>query len=546
MVEEYRQSKTALAFSRLTHLSNIVFCMQLSKDAKDKTSAFNARSRKIWSSEEKAEMTIFNGKIKARKGSWESQTDAFGQTQDGCSKQTLMNLIANLLRSRNDANIVRQSVASSITEDQIKEFQSDPSKDVSFGSEYGKYKKVREIKSLMKVDCLRMPIKTVHETIEQCQISVASKIDSSDSIVGIANIDNSKLCISGDPVSLEAQIDSILSEVLDLDYPLTEKQLKVYNTLGEDLKERAIYKRGNGKRMSRPGSLYLIIGFPGVGKTSTLKRLGKASELIGAGKQVGTAWTGIAACNIEGVMLLSTFRIRQNKGDDVNLKNLSDESINDMMNQIDFDNMAMLVVDEISQVNTKWMKYLDQRMRQATGVFDHPFGGILVVFTGDFMQMKGVHTKNIPSSMMEWAENTKNYEVYGGSHTNRNNAEVEMCYTIAKDFKIFLLDEVVRCSEDKEFADFVTKISRGNAPNIQELTNLIKPLSTFDFQNDPDWLNATFLVHTNEVRVQIIHERMIAFAKCHGLPIIRWSSTGFVIWNLMEQSWQFLKRLINI
>jgi ATP-dependent DNA helicase PIF1 len=61
-----------------------------------------------------------------------------------------------------------------------------------------------------------------------------------------------------------------------------------------------------------------------------------------------------------------------------------------------------LIVDEVSTIDTRIIALLHHRLQQ---VMDNklPFGGLPIVFVGDFNQLGPVRKTFIPSSMTHWA-----------------------------------------------------------------------------------------------------------------------------------------------
>ena len=49
--------------------------------------------------------------------------------------------------------------------------------------------------------------------------------------------------------------------------------------------------------------------------------------------------------------------------------------------------MKLLIIDEVSMLSLKLLLILDQLGRRIHNKLDEPFGGIQVIFTGDFYQL---------------------------------------------------------------------------------------------------------------------------------------------------------------
>lgn len=126
-----------------------------------------------------------------------------------------------------------------------------------------------------------------------------------------------------------------------------------------------------------------LSGKAGTGKSTFLKFLTDHSTK----NYILLAPTGLAALNIGGATIHSTFKINPGNPDPNAFRLLDDERI-DMLKAID-----LLIIDEISMVRADIMDCIDRGLRNARGT-NRPFGGVQVVFFGDVFQLPPVVTKS--------------------------------------------------------------------------------------------------------------------------------------------------------
>ncbi len=176
------------------------------------------------------------------------------------------------------------------------------------------------------------------------------------------------------------------------------------------------------------------------------------------------------------------------------------------------DKLAVFHIDECSQLDIKWVWYLHLRLCQVTGQKDYPFGGVIIIFSGDFAQNANIGGDKIYDGMMRFAS---------GNPGNLHSTIVwDACRTLAA-FKTIVLDKIVRSAKDLDHCKMVTKLATGGSPSMDDIKN-IKQYSQQDVEEDPSWINATWTVTTNQERLQVGYERAISWAKTHGLPLNRW------------------------
>ena len=130
------------------------------------------------------------------------------------------------------------------------------------------------------------------------------------------------------------------------------------------------------------------------------------AERMRVGKVATTSYNGIAAVNIDGVTLCSLLDIGQYEAPKNTfaeaIGSLSDTRLDSIRNELDWENLALFVVDEISTVDANIIAMIDARLQKVMGNKE-PFGGIAMLFTGDFNQLGAVQKMFLLNDMIGYA-----------------------------------------------------------------------------------------------------------------------------------------------
>ena len=95
-----------------------------------------------------------------------------------------------------------------------------------------------------------------------------------------------------------------------------------------------------------------------------------------------TSFTGVAAQNISGMTIHAALNLNQFKKNEPQSKAIHDLQV--MWEGVDF-----LFIDEVSMIGYKLLHHISKALIQAKGN-NSPFGGINVIFAGDFAQLPPV------------------------------------------------------------------------------------------------------------------------------------------------------------
>ena len=121
-----------------------------------------------------------------------------------------------------------------------------------------------------------------------------------------------------------------------------------------------------------------ILGRAGTGKTTLVRYI---MQSRGDTKQVVLAPTGIAAINVRGQTIHSFFRFPPRLLD---RNNLDPSRPNKLWRHIE-----RIIIDEVSMVRVDVMDAMDAVLRRVR-TDNRPFGGVQMVFVGDFLQLPPV------------------------------------------------------------------------------------------------------------------------------------------------------------
>ncbi|XP_062616288.1 uncharacterized protein LOC134278001 [Saccostrea cucullata] len=170
------------------------------------------------------------------------------------------------------------------------------------------------------------------------------------------------------------------------------------------------------------------------------------------------AYTGKAAYNIGGATIASAFHQKINQSQ----QSLHCDELNTFRTK--YQNLKLIIIDEISMVGNRSLALIDSRLQLLTGI-KKPFGGISIIAVGDFFQLKPV--------MDRWIFQDLNH----GAQALANNLWKEH-------FCIFELDEIMRQKDDLEFAQLLNRL-RYNIMTEEDMNVIHRCMITETSDNYP-------------------------------------------------------------
>jgi ATP-dependent DNA helicase PIF1 len=157
------------------------------------------------------------------------------------------------------------------------------------------------------------------------------------------------------------------------------------------------------------GKNIFISGPGGSGKTALIKHIQQDAYKKGLDVQV-CAMTGCAAILLEckAKTLHSWSGIKLGNG---TIENMVKKALNSYFLKATWRNIDLLIVDEVSMMSQKIFEMLDA-IGKAVRKNSNPFGGIQVIFSGDFYQLPPVGDKSEPETIRFCFESPRWYETF--------------------------------------------------------------------------------------------------------------------------------------
>ena len=295
--------------------------------------------------------------------------------------------------------------------------------------------------------------------------------------------------------------------------------------------------------------ILLVTGGPGVGKSYVVDAIKQLAKEINAGYIQTTAFTGIAAVNIKGETINTTFNIRVGEGGKkkVSIQNnketvdeLSHTQLQQFKADIDIRNLALLVIDEISTVTPKLLAIINARLQQAK-YNEKPFGGVGIMFVGDFMTLPPPKELSLLASAVAMADldcrhirrtrfgvNRERYHIEGRKKQSRLWGKLQIGSLVRVGTDLFSKAKHIelmtqnRCANDPIHEAFLRKMGKGGQITMDDLS-YYRELTPEDVEEDPEWKFAPILVSTNRERLDFTFAQAQEFAKVHGVPVVRWA-----------------------
>ena len=199
-----------------------------------------------------------------------------------------------------------------------------------------------------------------------------------------------------------------------------------------------------------PQLLMYVGGVGGTGKSHVVNSILRLFHLLGKSKTIRVAApTGAAAILIGGYTIHSLTLLPDSPGRDL-------QELCKIWEGVDY-----LILDEISMIGARFLSQLNSRLQRAKGsnhnASDVPFGGINIIFTGDFGQLRPVRDPCLYNhSLVEHADR-QNCEIMG---TISALMGVQLWRRVNK---VVLLKKNQRHAGDKVYTDILSRIRSGQA-----------------------------------------------------------------------------------
>lgn len=203
------------------------------------------------------------------------------------------------------------------------------------------------------------------------------------------------------------------------------------------------------------------------------------------------------------------------------LADLTTDQLNRLKHQMNAESMSLVIIDEISYLSPEMLAQIDNRLRQIMSKPEEEFGGLSLAAMGDFFQLPPVKAKSLFAST--WKE--------FGIQKSQNEDGAETPYSrgtrIFSKLQKFDLLQQMRAAEDPFHTEMLNKM---RCPSIgveridRNAIKALKPITSEDFKENPDWLRASIVVTSNRERHLINDVRSKQWAQSSGNPRFVWEN----------------------
>ena len=185
-----------------------------------------------------------------------------------------------------------------------------------------------------------------------------------------------------------------------------------------------IMKQKEALKVLKMGNNVFLTGPAGSGKTHVLNEYITFLKEHGVGVAV-TASTGIAATHLKGVTIHSWAGIGiKDHLTDYDLDNLEQKAY--LWKR--FENTQVLIIDEISILSSKTLDCVDIVCKQFKRS-EEPFGGMQVIFSGDFFQLPPIEKKRVQDeNIIYYDEEEVSTTPFAFKAKSWKEAELKICY----------------------------------------------------------------------------------------------------------------------
>ena len=249
------------------------------------------------------------------------------------------------------------------------------------------------------------------------------------------------------------------------------------------------------KKFQRNENLF-ITGPGGTGKTKLIKHLVADTKLSGRKLQV-CALTGCAAvllnCNARTIHSWSGIRLAKGDRDKI-----IESVIKNRRSVQAWKSVNTLIVDEISMMSKKIFEILDEigkKVRRSTA----PFGGIQVIFTGDFFQLPPVGTEDDKDSDAFCFESP----LWSQTFKPENHIALTTIFRQKDTAFINILSQIRRGQLDKD--SIKTLKTHINRPYDSSKYNGLVPTKLFPIRSKVDYVNSMMFSKIDEDEYEFEH-----------------------------------------
>jgi hypothetical protein len=262
-----------------------------------------------------------------------------------------------------------------------------------------------------------------------------------------------------------------------------------------------------------PPNPFYICGGPGTGKSYLIDHLRAICDTLGVGIRT-TAPAAVAAVPIGGQTLHSLVGLSGTLSPD----NFPPPPSTDAMRELRayFRGVRLLVIDEVSMVGTALLGCASRRLSQ---ILDNeaPFGGLVVVLSGDFDQLTPVKSPSLSHLAL-------------GCIPVKPGSPAELSRDIFQKLDMCPLTDQKRCID----ADWNAVLnSTRTSRNLRAMTANLHVLSAEESASDPDWAFTPIATNGNDLRMKLNWMQSERWAVHTGAVRVIWKK-GLKKWGRGE------------
>ena len=297
-----------------------------------------------------------------------------------------------------------------------------------------------------------------------------------------------------------------------------------FNVDGLNAEQKATVLACGGAVARKEHMLMMLTGGPGTGKSYTCKMV-EAAVLKCGFKVVGVAfmWSAVSQMTVSTRTSIHSFLkggigsfTAASLNDEEKTRRLcTDAKLQHVREAIAVGDL--LVVDEVSCVDVALFVGLDVVLRAAFKS-DEPFGGISVLLLGDFNQLGPTGGVGLVDALVRCSSR---YAAAG----DVGSAQVELrAARLLASFQRTQLVEQMRAAADEQHKGLIDRfeLDREEAPVDAAVLRSFRTLSPQLLQEDPQFLDASIAVQSNEERCLLNRLGAQSYAVRNRQPVFRW------------------------
>lgn len=274
---------------------------------------------------------------------------------------------------------------------------------------------------------------------------------------------------------------------------------------------------------------HLLVGAAGTGKTELLGALDRILQQRGMGRILYSSYIGVACTLLPGrvTTLCTLFGMPgEVTSRDVELQPMSanqELTFNSFAGKSD--DIALVALDEASFLTGCITHHLERRMRYVFGRPHVQFGGVPLVFSGDFWQLPPVAGTPIYAALvLDALSEEQRTELELKWPDASGLGAFAKGIKLLKGFQRTVLHEQMRAADDEHHArnNDAMRSTTAKQPVSEAAIDACKPLEVADVLADPSWRFPPIVVLSHIERDELNLAQAREYAKWHGLLLIRW------------------------